>query len=381
MAFVICLALGVLSYTAMSGARLVISLYAIELGAQPFAVGMLIATLQVMPLFLSLPVGRLADRFGTRWLMTAGFAGLIAGMLLLAVAPSLSMFFVASGLNGVLLGINNVALQQLAGALSAPAERARNFSNLALTGATGNLLGPLIAGVSIDQLGHGGAGLVMLGVAVAGAATLLAWGARLPQGSGRAAAKSKERRRPPLRDIWQILLVSALVQLCTDVFLFYMPVYGRAIGLSATTIGLVMAAFAVAVFLVRAIMPNLLNRLGEGGLLRYSFFVAGAGFALAPAFTHPGMLALVSFLIGLGAGVGQPLTMMMVVGRSAAGRSGEMLGLQLTANGVIRSGGPVLLGMMGSLIGLGPVFIFSALLMGAGGFLSRRAAEPPATPG
>ena len=93
------------------------------------------------------------------------------------------------------------------------------------------------------------------------------------------------------------------------------------------------------------------------------------------------MLALVSFLIGLGAGVGQPLTMMMVVGRSTAGRSGEMLGLQLTANGVVRSGGPVLLGMIGSLVGLGPVFIFSALMMGVGGFVSRRAAEPPATPG
>jgi len=380
-ALILCLALGVLSYTAMSGARLLISLYAIELGAQPFAVGMLIATLQVVPLFLSLPVGRLADRFGTRWLMTAGFTSLVAGMLVMVAAPALAMFFLVSGFNGVLLGINNVALQQLAGALSSPADRARNFSNLALTGATGNLAGPLLAGVSIDHLGHGGAGLVVLGFALAGAATLLIWGRLLPGGSGRIAEKSRECRRQPLREIWQILLLSALVQLCTDVFLFYMPVYGRAVGLSATTIGSVMAAFAVAVFLVRAIMPNLLNRLGEGRLLRYSFYVAGTGFALAPAFTYAWPLAMVSFLIGLGAGVGQPLTMMMVVARSAAGRSGEMLGLQLTTNGVVRSGGPVLLGIIGSLAGLGPVFAISALLMGVGGLVSRRAAAPPPTSG
>ena len=89
---------------------------------------------------------------------------------------------------------------------------------------------------------------------------------------------------------------------------------------------------------------------------------------------------VVSFLIGLGAGCGQPLTMMMVVARSAEGRSGEMLGLQLTTNGLVRTAGPALLGVAGSLIGLGPVFLISAVLMAAGGAVSRRLAITPAAP-
>ena len=371
MAVWLCLALGVLTFVAMAGARLLLSLYAIELGAPPFTVGMLIATLQVMPLLLSLPTGRLADRFGTRWLMTGGFASVGTAMLLAFFHPSLTVFFVAAALNGLLQAVNNVALQNIMGVLSRPEERARNFSNLALTGAAGNFLGPLLAGVSIDQLGHAGASLVMLCVAVTGIAALLGWGGVLPAGSGRSASHAKGRRWPPMREIAPLLLVSALVQLCTDLYLFYMPVYGRGVGLSATTIGVMSAAFAGATFLMRAVMPNLLKWLGEGRLLSYSFFVAAAGFALVPFFTTAYPLAVVSFLIGLGAGCGQPVTMLLMVGRSAAGRSGEMLGLQLTVNSLIRTGGPALLGVAGSLIGLGPVYLLSAVVMAAGGVLSR----------
>lgn len=371
MAVWLCLALGVLTFVAMAGARLLLSLYAIELGAPPFTVGMLIATLQVMPLLLSLPTGRLADRFGTRWLMTGGFASVGTAMLLAFFHPSLTVFFVAAALNGLLQAVNNVALQNIMGVLSRPEERARNFSNLALTGAAGNFLGPLLAGVSIDQLGHAGASLVMLCVAVTGIAALLGWGGVLPAGSGRSASHAKGRRWPPMREIAPLLLVSALVQLCTDLYLFYMPVYGRGVGLSATTIGVMSAAFAGATFLMRAVMPNLLKWLGEGRLLSYSFFVAAAGFALVPFFTTAYPLAVVSFLIGLGAGCGQPVTMLLMVGRSAAGRSGETLGLQLTVNSLIRTGGPALLGVAGSLIGLGPVYLLSAVVMAAGGVLSR----------
>ena len=44
----ICLALALLTWISMTGARLLLTLYAIEFGAQPFTVGMLIATLQVV---------------------------------------------------------------------------------------------------------------------------------------------------------------------------------------------------------------------------------------------------------------------------------------------------------------------------------------------
>lgn len=373
MAMNLCYLLGVLSYTSMAGARLVMSLYAIELGAQPFLVGALIAFMQAMPLILSIPTGIATDRHGTRWLMLGGFACLVVAMVLLVTWPTMAMLFVVAGLNGVHLGVNNVALQQLAGVLSAPEHRARNFSNLSMTGATSNLLGPVIGGVSIDHLGYHGASWVMLAIAMLGVVALLVWGGILPGGIPRARRMQENAAgsRPPLRDIWKLLAASALTQLCTDIYIFYLPVYARSIALSATAIGFVMGSYAVAIFAARATTPSLHKVLGETRLFAASFFVAGIGFAMMPLFTSPVLLGLVSIILGLGNGCGLPITMMMVIARSREGRSGEMLGLQLTVNSAARSGGPILMGAAGSLIGISPVFLVSAALMWMGGLLAR----------
>jgi MFS family permease len=376
MVIMLCLVLGVLTFTSMSAARLVFTLYAIELGAQPATVGMLFSAMSVVPFLLSLPFGAVSDRHGSRWLMVAGFTSLATGLALVHFLPSLPMLFAASALNGLLVAINNVALQHVMGVTSAPEQRARNFSNFALTGATSNFLGPLVAGVSVDHLGYGDALLVVLAIAVAGAALLLPWGGVLPR--GRAHADSRERApETGARDsragaIWPVLTVSALLQLAVDVYLFFMPVYGREVGLSATTIGSVMAMFAVASFVIRVAIPNLHKRLGDAGLLVCSFLFTAAGFALTPLFHSAWLLALVSFLVGLGSGCGLPVTMMLVVARSAAGRAGRTLGLQLALNSGARTLGPAVLGVLGSLVGIGPVFVFSALVMGAGALVSRR---------
>mgnify|MGYP003346847467 FL=1 len=127
----------------------------------------------------------------------------------------------------------------------------------------------------------------------------------------------------------RILAIGALVQLGTDLFQFYIPVYGVGIGLSASAIGALLSTFAVASFIIRFTLPQLIKRWGEAKLLAYSFYLAALGFALVPLFTSGLMLALVSFIFGLGTGCGQPIATMLMFSRAADGRSGEALGLQI----------------------------------------------------
>jgi MFS family permease len=156
-----------------------------------------------------------------------------------------------------------------------------------------------------------------------------------------------------------------------DLYQFYLPVYGYGIGLSASAIGVVLAVFAAASFVVRVIMPNLIARLGEEKLLALSFCLAAAGFALVPAFHGVAALAMVSFMFGLGMGCGQPITTMLLFARSPQGRSGEILGLRQTANNFLRVTSPTLFGLIASAFGLVPVFGASALMMAAGAFIAR----------
>jgi predicted MFS family arabinose efflux permease len=199
----------------------------------------------------------------------------------------------------------------------------------------------------------------------------------LPGGGSHAAPAGGVR--DTLRDpaMLKILVMSSLVQVGQDLFQFYMPIYGHEIGLSGSAIGTVLAAFASAYFVVRFVMARLIARLGEEGLLAYAFYLAAIGFMLVPFFKSPIALAVVAFTFGLGMGCGQPITTMLLFSRSPSGRSGETFGLRQTTNNVVRVTAPTLFGFIASAFGLFPVFCISALLMGAGGLITRPAAARP----
>ena len=99
----------------------------------------------------------------------------------------------------------------------------------------------------------------------------------------------------PLRNT---LIASGIVSAAWDVYQFFMPIYGRAQGLSATAIGTVMSAFAVSIILVRVLMPFALRRAGPAQLLTYAMFVACAAYLLFPLAHTAWTLAAISFVLG-----------------------------------------------------------------------------------
>jgi predicted MFS family arabinose efflux permease len=117
-------------------------------------------------------------------------------------------------------------------------------------------------------------------------------------------------------------------------------------------------------------MPRLIARFGEERMLAFSFFIGATSLILVPFFTHAVMLALLSFLFGLGMGCGQPITIMLTFNTSVSGHSGEALGLRITANHMARMAGPLLFGAIGSVFGLFPLFWLNALMLLAGGGLT-----------
>ena len=94
------LALSLLNMTTMRAGRVVLALYALDLGAAPLTVGLLAATFSVFPALLSWPAGRLVDRFGSRWVLTIGALGGGLGMLIPSFVPGLTAIFFAAAANG-----------------------------------------------------------------------------------------------------------------------------------------------------------------------------------------------------------------------------------------------------------------------------------------
>src|SRR6185436_19265168 len=134
--------------------QMVLPLYALNLGASPVAVGLLAATFSLFPTLLAVTAGRMIDRFGARWPMTAGAVVGATGMLVPFFFPSLPAIYLAGAMNGLSAVLFNLATQNLVGLLSKPETRARDFSNYTLTHSFSQLVAPLLGGFSIDHAGH-----------------------------------------------------------------------------------------------------------------------------------------------------------------------------------------------------------------------------------
>jgi len=131
---------------------------------------------------------------------------------------------------------------------------------------------------------------------------------------------SQRMRETELR---RTLTATVLISMSWDLQTFVVPVHGTRVGLSASEIGFVLGAFAVATFTIRLAMPWLSRRFSEWQVLTYTLFNTTVAFLLFPFFSSLAPLMAVAFLLGLGLGAAQPNVMSLLHARSPAGRVGE----------------------------------------------------------
>jgi len=367
------IAMAILSHIGFAGSRLAVPLFAIDQGANPFVVGTIVALYAALPAVLALAAGRLTDRLGFQIPLIVGTCGVFTALILPFIFPAMTTLYVTAALIGVSFMVFQLATQTLTGAIAKPEDRSRNFSYLSLGYATANFTGPLVSGVLIDHVGHAWtffALSVPLVLAIVVAANGRRWIPDVHVKSEKPPGGSFELWKiKPLRDT---LIASGIVSAAWDVYQFFMPIYGRALGLSATAIGAIMSAFAISIILVRIVLPYCVRRTGEAQMLTYAMFVAAAAFALFPLFQGAWMLAAVSFLLGIGCGCGQPLSLTMVFNASPPGRAGEAAGMRITVNQVAHFVIPLAFGALGSVAGYAAVFFTNAVGLVAGGVVSQR---------
>lgn len=367
------ISLVVLAHASFVGARMSTALFAIEMKASAFTVGVLMALFAALPMLLSVSAGRLVDRAGPRRPMLTALAAQSAGVALPFVWPALPALYIATTLIGTSFLYMHVAVNSVVGAVGLPEERATNFSWLALGFSTSGSLGPLLTGFAIDGIGHARAfGLLALLPVLA---FVLLWMRRgpVPRHAGRAEAGERKvldlLRIPGLRDAF---IVSGVLAMGWDLYTFLIPLYGSQIHLPASTIGVIMATFAAATFAVRLGMPALARRLKEWQVIAAALAITGSGYMAFPFVTSVAMLMTLSFVLGIGLGCAQPMIMAILYNTSPQGRQGEVVGVRTFMLNASHTVIPIASGAMSAAFGMTPVFVLLAVVMFAGGWFARR---------
>jgi MFS family permease len=364
-----------LNHSVFAGMRVSASLYAIHLNATPFTVGVLMALYALLPMLFAVSMGRWIDRIGARRPMLIGSVTIGSGAFLPFLWPGMPALYLTSMLIGTGFMMYQVAAQHIVGYIGKPEDRPMNFSLSALGFSISGFVGPMIAGFGIDEIGHIATFAVLSAFPLVPILVLGLNRLRLPQPHAHAALADPGRRLADLlshRELRPVFVTSGLLAAAWDMFTFAIPIYGSSVGLSASSIGLVLGSFSAATFLIRGMLPALARRLTAWPLLAASLAIAAASFLLFPLFERAVLLGATAFLLGLGLGMSQPMVMSLLHNTVPAGRVGEAIGVRMTLVNMSQITVPLLFGALGTALGMGPVFWATALLLSGGSWYARR---------
>jgi MFS transporter, DHA1 family, tetracycline resistance protein len=317
--------------------------YAETFGASPLIIGLLFAMFSLCQLVASPILGDLSDRYGRRPVLVFSLAGTVVSFVMLAVAQSIAMLFLARIVDGLSGGNISTARAYVAD-VTEPQDRARAYGILGAAFGLGFIFGPALSGV-LAKVSY--TAPIWAAALLTLVATVMAW-LWLPETVHRVHAGTGN----PLRYLPELVRRPRVRRILAIDF-----VYWFALAIFQTTFGLFVAArfgfdaqatgFFFAVF-------GLLGVVVQGGFIRpivrrvgdKTTFIAGLVFGAiglaAASVTHSvSMFALTLLPLALGMGFGMP-TISSLVSRSAgAHEQGRLQGAANAIESLSRTLGPV----------------------------------------
>jgi DHA1 family tetracycline resistance protein-like MFS transporter len=319
--------------------------YAETFGASPVVIGLLFAVFSLCQLLAAPALGDLSDRYGRRPILVFSLAGTVVSLVMLAVAHSITMLFLARIVDGLSGGNISTARAYVAD-ITEPKDRARAYGLIGAAFGLGFIMGPALSGV-LARVSYTAPIWAAAALTLVATAMALLW---LPETVHRAHAGTGSVnpfsylpeliQRPVVR---RVLTLDFIYWFAFSIFQTTFALFvARRFGFDASRTGYFFAGF------------GLLGAVIQGGLIRpivrragdKSTFIAGIAFSVvglvAAAFAHSVTLfALALVPLAFGMGFGHPTVSSLI---SRAGRGDEQGRVQGAASAVESLGrtfGPV----------------------------------------
>lgn len=364
--FLVCLAL-TFCFVVYSMLIVAVPVYGLRLGASPLVLGAILSSQYLLPLLLAIPLGGVVTRYGGRSTLIAGAFVMVAGLLAMHVWY---------GYSGLVIGQLLVGLAHLQMVLSAQTiisnlgtgpklEQYFGWYSTWLSG--GQVVGPLLAGALLTaQEGVGQVFLVMALFALLGGISGF-W--LTGQARERLAIK---RRETGFRVQWALMKTSRGVQLSvlvTVVGMFalgvygsYLPVYLESLAMSPLVIGVLVSLRAGVSMLIRPFMARMIALVGgRGPAVMVALGTLAAGLTFLGFSEQIIVIGMLAVLVGIGSGLTQPLSMVILAESVDREKRSGALGMRLMANRAIHFLAPLVFGVLLELGGFALAFGLSGL--------------------
>lgn len=350
------------------------ALYATELGASTFAVGLMVTLKALLPIVIAMPAGQLIDSIGPMKMLKYGSWFLLASLICTVFATGIPLL----ALSQVLIGASVVIMASSFQVLVAHGDRERRndaIKRYSMWMSGGGMLGPIIGGLiasafTVPNEGYRAAFVASLVACILFMLVLFWLSTRYPHPdasqvrvrevfspSGMLTSYKRGIGLAGSRPVQFGLTGTFLVMYIQALYMSFLPLYLSQNGFATFLISLTISVNSLAGMLARFTLNGLMKRYSLEIILLCAGTIAAVGVVLTPlAVVHPVAMILLVSIIGSAVGVNLPVSIMIMVDAVGESERGKLMGLRLLANRFSQVLSPAMFGILGQLFGLTAAF-------------------------
>jgi MFS transporter, DHA1 family, tetracycline resistance protein len=317
--------------------------YAETFGASPLVIGLLFAVFSLCQLAAAPALGDWSDKYGRRPVLIFSLLGTVVSFVMLALAHSITMLFLARIVDGLSGGNISTARAYVAD-ITQPKDRARAYGLIGAAFGLGFIFGPALSGV-LAKVSY--TAPIWAAAAITLVATTMAW-LWLPETVHRAHAGvgNPFRHLPALlarAGVGRMLVIDFVYWFAFSIFQTTFALFAaRRFGFDAPKTGYVFSAFGILGAIIQGgLIRPIVHRLGDKTTFRYGL-VFGAFGLIAAALSHTVVLFMITLVpLAFGIGFGHPTVASLVSRVAREEEQGRVQGAASAVESLGRTVGPV----------------------------------------
>ncbi len=347
-----------------------IPLYAQSLGASPFYIGIVVSAFSLLSLFLALPSGIIMDRIRTKYTLFLGIIANVIYSLLLIYSRSIFLLILAQFIGGLGFLFIIVGAQIYVSGFRERWKREKGFGFITFSAALGQMTGPFIGGLIFSKSSFYMLFYVSLIMSLTGVVVLsLKDNIRKNQYT-----LSPKNIMGILKEVLNPYMMGVLIFCFVVLFAIslrgsFLPVLLKHRGISESDIGILLSLFSLAMSLIRVFIGRILGAFPRMMLLIFALSIIGCGTLVLPLVSSKLSFGIFISLVGLGFGISQPLSMVMVSDTVPLKYMGISFGIRFTTITLATVIGPFLFGWLSQRWSLETPFYVSGLFVFGGMFV------------
>lgn len=350
--------------------------------ATPLTIGLLAATYSFFQFIAGPVLGRLSDRYGRKKLLVISQFGSVLGYVLLGLAGSLPLLFLARVIDGITGGNISIAQAYMAD-ITDKKTRAKGMGMLGAAFGLGFMLGPALGG----YLSRFGFAAPAFFAAFVGLVTTLLTAFVLPETVNVARAARSPRTKMTWHELLAVLRTYPIGMLIIAFFLISLGFSGMqgvyalwaqaSFSWGPSEVGYIFGFIGILSIIIQTqILPRALKVWPERTLLKISLPLLALGFLTMSFASSLPLHLLANALIVLGNSLANPTLSALATESIPPEEYGETLGLLQSAGSLGRIAGPAAAGEVFTIAGHNTPFRISALIFLATGLYLSQNLKP-----